>query len=140
MNLLIKFYEKWIPRVDFIEKKNLTVNLAYLIKPHFRICIDSPLTKFQLLNNEYRYWSQIFSKRVKLILFLGKVLSAPTRNRVDKRLGSELQIWAKAWKPQEVQKLGVFLNSKRDQEIVENMLQRNCYLEIVTLDLFFISP
>ena len=50
-----------------LKKKNLTVNLAYLIKPQFRICIDSPLTKFQLLNNEYRYWSQIFSKRVKLI-------------------------------------------------------------------------
>ena len=30
LNLLVKFYKKWIPRADFIEKKNLTVILAYL--------------------------------------------------------------------------------------------------------------
>ena len=59
------------PKSWFYWKKEFDSNFS-IFKPYFRICIESPLTKFQLLNNEYRYWSQIFRKCVKLIFFLLK--------------------------------------------------------------------
>ena len=46
-----------------------------ILWPHFCICIESSLTKLQLFNNEQNYWSEIVSKRLKLISFLLAFLS-----------------------------------------------------------------
>ena len=58
----------------------------------------------------------------------------PARYKVvDDCLGPEFQLRRPEAK--------VFLNSKSDQKnIMENMLEDNCYLEWATLDLSFISP
>ena len=73
LNPLLKVYEKWIPGTNFIGKE-FGIGFS-LFEPRFHICIESPLTKSQLLKNKWNYWSETFRKCVKLILILWKILA-----------------------------------------------------------------